>query len=165
MNKLFIQETTYEFLKLYENDLLAENVILDPSFYQNGIERENAIHAYFIATVNDEIAGCSALVKYLNVNDQKWKIYHRGSYTFPKFRKQGIWNALMTYKIRYCNEHNLNDDDRTSHHVMCDLADSRYRNTGWHLYSAKEIQLKEKKLFHATWFLDWIELKKLYNLE
>ena len=165
MTAINIQKTNYDFLKPYENELLAENVMLDPSFYQNGIEKENAIHAYFVATINDEIAGCSALVKYLNVNDKSWKIYHRGSYTFPKFRKQGIWNALMEHKVRYCHENNLNDSDKTSHYVICDLADSRYRNDGWHLYSAKEFQLKEKKLFQATWFLDWIELKKLYNIK
>lgn len=164
MNKINIQEMAYEVLKPYETELRNENVILDPSFYTNGVESKDSIHAYFGAFIDGELAGISALVKYLNTNDKTTKIYHRGSYTFPKFRKQGVWNALMEYKIRYCHEKQLNPNDKISHHVNCDLADSRYRNDGWHLYTAKEIQLKEKKLYQATWFLEWGELKKLYNI-
>lgn len=165
MNKLFIQETTYDFLKTFEDTLLQDNVFLDTSFYTNGIEKENADHWYFIAKINDEFAGCSALVKYFNINDQTWKIYHRLSYTVPKFRKMGVWNELMEFKVKFCYENKLNNSDKTSHHVSCDLSDWRYRKTGWHLHNAKEIQLNDKRIFQATWFLDWIELKKLYNLE
>jgi hypothetical protein len=164
MTEIIIQETTYDFLKSFENTLLQDDVFLDISCYTNGIEKENAVHWYFIAKINDEFAGCSALVKYFNVNDQTWKIYHRLSYTFPKFRKMGVWNALMEFKVKFCHENKINISNKTSHHVSCDLSDWRYRKTGWHLYNAKEIELKGKRIYQATWFLDWVELKQLYNI-
>jgi hypothetical protein len=164
MPNIIIQETTYEFLKPYEDQMLTENVLLDPSFYRNGVENKESISKYFLASINGESAGTSTLVKYLNSNDQTWKIYHRASYTFPKFRKQGVWTSLMSYKVNYCYSHNLNDNDKTSHHVSCDISDQRYRQSGWHLHGAKESEIKGKKMFQATWFLDWAELKKLYNI-
>jgi len=164
MSTIVIQETTYDFLKQYEDQMLTETVLLDPSFYRNGIENKDAIQKYFLAVINGKPAGTSALVKYLNTNDNTWKIYHRASYTLPEFRSQGVWNSLMSYKVNYCQEHNLNDSEKTTHHVSCDISDQRYRNQGWHLHSAKESEIRGKKLFQATWFLEWADLKQLYQI-
>lgn len=163
MTTIVIQETDYDFLKQYEDQMLTETVLLDPSFYRNGIESNDATHRYFLAIINGRPAGTSAFVKYLNTNDQTWKIYHRASYTLPEFRGQGIWNSLMLYKLEYCHTHKLNDSDKTTHHVSCDISDQRYRNSGWHLHSAKESEIRGKKLFQATWFLEWADLKQLYQ--
>ncbi len=164
MSNIVIQETSYDFLKQYEDSMLLETVLLDPSFYRNGVENKESLHKYFLATINGKPAGTSALVKYLNTNDQTWKIYHRASYTFPEYRNQGVWNALMLHKVKFCQEHSLNDSDRTSHHVSCDIKDQRYRNTGWHLHSAKESEVRGKILFQATWFLEWRDLKQKYQV-
>jgi len=73
--------------KLYEE----EKMTLKRSPYDNVTESKN----YYAAYINDELVGLTALDVFIN----KTGAYAHGSYTFPKFRGQGVIRALWNRKM------------------------------------------------------------------
>lgn len=160
---LTISKTSLDYLRQYD-DMLKENFIsLDTSIYNNGVESPGAVHLYCIATDADtgNLAGISIMTRYLNRKENNIKIYHRVAYTFPEYRGKGVWKSLMRYKIQYCKDYYWNDGDDTTHHVVVKLTDERYAKLDWRLHSAFETKVGDQKIFRATWYTSWRELKNL----
>ncbi len=146
------------------DEMLKEHFIsLSASIYKNGVESPGAVHVYFIATDTDTntVAGISVMTRYLNTKENNIKIYHRVAYTFPEYRGKGVWKALMRHKIQYCKDHFWNENDKTTHHAVVKLTDERYANMGWHLHAAFETKVGDTRIFRATWYTNWGELKNL----
>ncbi len=158
-----ISKTTLKDLMQYD-DMLKENFIsLGTSIYNNGVESPGAVHLYCIATDNDtgSLAGISIMTRYLNTKENNIKIYHRVAYTFPEYRGKGVWKSLMRYKIQYCKDYFWNESDNTTHHAVVKLTDERYAKMDWRLHAAFESKVGDHKIFRATWFTTWGELKNL----
>jgi GNAT superfamily N-acetyltransferase len=156
--RLEINETSFEELSAYENMLKSENVYLDTSIYTNGVESADAVHKYFIAKINNEPAGTSSMTRHIS-KDNDIRICHRISFSFPKYRNQGVWKSLMKHKIQYCKYNNWNESDETVHYSIVMISDMRYRNINWNLYGAYQDNTPTGKIHRATWYTSWGELK------
>lgn len=130
---LVITETNLEFYKEHSAMLLAEHLIVDPISYPDHIRHGE--HRYFRAMKDNKLAGMSAMVLHKTEDGSAYRIYHRGSYTVPEFRRQGVWNALMRHKIKYMLDNGWNKTFPI-HSVSASDTDTRYSGDGWTVYKS-----------------------------
>jgi GNAT superfamily N-acetyltransferase len=160
--KLEILESTFDELSIYKKLLEDNHVYLESSVYDNGVELPSAEHRYFIAKINNQIAGTSAMSRHISKKGDI-KICHRVSFTFPEFRNHGIWTALMRAKVQYCKDNNWNESNETIHHTVVKLTDMRYSKLDWNLHTAYETKTDQGKIYRAVWYTKWEFLKKFFS--
>jgi GNAT superfamily N-acetyltransferase len=151
---MIIKEVDLDFFKKYENYFSEGYIILDPNRLLKEISSGD--HRYFIAMIDNEVAGFSAMVRYFHVNEVR--VYHRAAFVFPKFRKSGVWIALMNYKIEYMKENNW-CDLRTINAVSVSESDLRYERLGWTRHDRKIQKVGDLEIPRITWYTRWENLK------
>lgn len=152
-----VKETNLALFEQHAELLKEGNIIVSPSEYKQEIAEGS--HKYFAAYSNDILIGLSAMVKYLV--DGKYRIYHRAAYTFPGYRSQGVWNALMSAKVKFINENNWCDDS-VYHAVSVAVTDTRYEKLGWKKFK-ESVQFTETgKVPRVLWYESWSKVKEQF---
>lgn len=157
-----IRETTLAFFESIRDLLNEGNILIRPDEYKDDIAGGD--HRYFSAYIGDKLVGVSAMVKYTTKNDGKTRIYHRAAWTHPEHRKQGVWLSLMKFKVKYIIDLNWCSDNMV-HIVSVSTKDNRYRNAGWRFYIRNEQITNNGPILRDVWYLPWVELKEIYNIE
>lgn len=157
-----IKETTLTFFESIRDLLKEGHILIRPDEYSDHIASGD--HRYFSAHDGDKLVGVSAMVKFVNKDDRKTRIYHRAAWTHPDYRKKGVWTALMKYKLNYINELNW-CDDKMVHIVTVATTDNRYRNLGWHFWNRTAQETKNGQILRDTWYIRWEELKEQYGVK
>lgn len=157
-----VTETTLEFFSQYKDQLDEGKILLDMSLYPPHIALGE--HRYFKAEIDGELAGLSAMTRYLDEDGKKNRIYHRAAYVFPKYRKQGVWRSLMKHKIKYMLEHNWPTD--AIHTVSVSYNDRRYVRDNWTLYKDTYQDFNDTgeviNFPRRIWISRWDNIKKNY---
>lgn len=160
--KIEIRETTLTFFESIRDLLDEGKILVRPDEYKDDIAQGD--HRYFSAYIGDKLVGVSAMVKYKAKDDGKTRIYHRAAWTHPEHRQQGVWQALMEFKVNYIKELNW-CDDKMVHIVSVSTKDNRYRNAGWRYYIRNEQITNAGTILRDVWYLPWGELKELYDIQ
>lgn len=149
-------------LELFEqnSELLKEgHIIIRPEEYSGSIATGD--HRYFAAYIDNTLVGLSAMVRYQK-EDGSFRIYHRAAYTFPEYRKMGVWQALMKAKVNYIIEHSWSDDN-TWHSVSVAETDDRYKLLGWQEYLRNEQHTDAGVVPRVVWCNKWINIKEYFS--
>jgi hypothetical protein len=145
----------------YFDQLATNNIVVDNSLYDNGVELPCAQHKYFVATTGPLILGISGMTKYRNSNSNSYQVYHRVDYTIPTLRNRGIWSELFEHKLHYCQDNlwNITGSD-TIHHVVTSIDDVRYYNLDWIHHSTFNSTITGQALPRVTWYSTWGNISK-----
>lgn len=152
---MIIEETTLDFIKKYADDLAEGYLVIDTNKLLRSISEGE--HRYFAAFIDGEVAGFSAMAKYKH--EGTVRIYHRLSYTFPKFRKRGVWISIMRHKAKYIEENNWCDTD-TINAVSVGESDLRYEKIGWKRYDRRIQKVGDLEIPRITYYTRWENFKE-----
>lgn len=164
-NDLVITETNLDFFKVNSSRLLEGQIIVDPDEYPDHIRHGE--HRYFLAMKDNKLAGLSAMTLHKSEDGLSYRIYHRAAYVVPDFRRQGIWRAMMKYKIKYMLDHGWNKTFPI-HTVSVSDKDSRYRRDSWTLYKSGVVQEYTNPdgsvnvINRLIYISNWSNIKKQY---
>jgi GNAT superfamily N-acetyltransferase len=164
-NDLVITETNLDFFKVNSSRLLEGQIIVDPDEYPDHIRHGE--HRYFLAMKDNKLVGLSAMTLHKSEDGTSYRIYHRAAYVIPDFRRQGIWRAMMKYKIKYMLDHGWNKTFPI-HTVSVSDKDSRYRRDSWTLYKSGVVQEYTNPdgsvnvIDRLIYISNWSNIKKQY---